>query len=183
MAVAPCLGNHARPLKVYVGSKAIEMEIIKAKTEHASEIVLLNNAVQKLHAEHHPKVFKYPTDVAEMERCFRNIISDDKNIVFLARIAGKAVGYVWCTIERRDDNAFSFSHERIYIHQLSVDPKYRRKGVGTRLMHAVDMLAIENGISKFALDSWEFNKEAHAFFTRLGFSCFNIQMWRETTSG
>ena len=156
------------------------MEILKAKLEHVGEIVLLNDAAQKIHAEHHPEVFKYPTDAVGMERFFRDIILADDNFIFLAKISEQAVGYVWGTIQRRPENVFKHSQEWIYIHQLSVEPDYRRKGVGRRLLHAVDNVARENGISKFVLDSWEFNKESHAFFEQLGFSYFNINMWRKT---
>ena len=156
------------------------MEILKAKLEHVSEIVLLNDAVQKMHAEHHHEVFKYPTDAVEMERFFRDIISGGENFIFLARISDQAVGYVWGTIQRRPENVFKYGQERMYIHQLSVEPECRRKGVGRRLMYALDSVARENGISKFVLDSWEFNKESHIFFEQLGYSCFNINMWRET---
>ena len=157
------------------------MEILKAKLEHVGEIALLNDAVQRLHDEHHSEVFKYPTDIAEVERFFRDRISDDDSSIFMAWILGQAVGYVWCAIERRHENAFKHGQERIYIHQLSVEPEYRREGVAIKLMHAVENMARENGISRFALDSWEFNKDAHAFFEQLGFSRFNINMWRETT--
>ncbi|MFH1741130.1 MAG: GNAT family N-acetyltransferase [bacterium] len=157
------------------------MEILKAKPEHASEIALLNDAVQKMHAEHHPEVFKYPTDAMEMERFFRAKISDNDCFIFLARSSRRAVGYVWGNIQRRQENVFKYGEERIYIHQLTVKPEYRRKGVGCKLMHAVECEAKENGISKLVLDSWEFNKEAHAFFEQLGFSCFNVKMWCEIT--
>ena len=156
------------------------MKILKAKLEHVGEIVLLNDAAQKIHAEHHPEVFKYPTDAVEMERFFRDIILADDNFIFLAKISEQDVGYVWGTIQRRPENVFKYGQERMHIHQLSVEPDYRRKGVGRKLLHAVDNVARENGISKFVLDSWEFNKESHAFFEQLGFSCFNINMWRET---
>ena len=156
------------------------MKILKAKLEHVGEIVLLNDAAQKIHAEHHPEVFKYPTDAVEMERFFRDIILADDNFIFLAKISEQDVGYVWGTIQRRPENVFKHSQEWIYIHQLSVEPDYRRKGVGRRLLHAVDNVARENGISKFVLDSWEFNKESHNFFEQLGYSCFKINMWRET---
>ena len=156
------------------------MKILKAKLEHVGEIVLLNDAAQKIHAEHHPEVFKYPTDAVEMERFFRDIILANDNFIFLAKISEQAAGYVWGTIQRRPENVFKHSQEWIYIHQLSVEPEYRRKGVGRRLLHAVDNVATENGISKFVLDSWEFNRESHAFFEQLGFSRFNINMWRET---
>lgn len=50
-------------------------------------------------------------------------------------------------------------------------------------MQAVDCLAKEEGIHCIALDSWEFNNEAHSFFERLGFSRYNINMWRQTQDG
>ena len=91
-----------------------------------------------------------------------------------------------CGLIRLTQFAFSLLHSlpkqswRMHIHQLSVEPDYRRKGVGRRLMYVLDYVARENGISKFVLDSWEFNKESHAFFEQLGYSCFKINMWRET---
>ena len=148
------------------------MEIFKAKHEHVGEIALLNDAVQRMHAENYPEVFKYPTDTAEVEKFFRDRISDNNGFIFMARISGQAVGYVWCNIQRRHESVFKHGQERIYIHQLSVKPEHRRKGIARKLMHAVERVAKKNGISRFALDSWEFNKEAHTFFEQLGFSCF-----------
>jgi ribosomal protein S18 acetylase RimI-like enzyme len=158
------------------------MEILQAKIEHAGEIARLNDAVQKMHAEHHPDVFKYPTDTAETESFFRDRISADDNFIFVAEIDGKAVGYIWCTIDLKKENVFKYGQKRVYIHQLSVAPEHRRQGVGRELMLAVSGLARKKGIGKFALDSWEFNKEAHAFFEQLGFSRFNINMWQEAAS-
>lgn len=158
------------------------MEILRAKPEHAGEIARLNDAVQKMHAEHHPDVFKYPTDAAEVERFFRERMSADDNVIFVATLAGHTVGYVWCTIELKQESVFKHGQRRVYIHQLSVEPQCRRKGVGRELMHAVARLARRHGIGRFTLDSWEFNKEAHTFFEQLGFSRFNINMWREAES-
>ena len=157
-----------------------EMEILKAKPEHVSEIVLLNDAVQQMHAEHHPDVFKYPVDAAEMEKFFRGILSSEDHFIFIAKISYQAVGYIWGEIQRRPDNIFKYGQDRMHIHQLSVEPDYRRQGVGRRLMYALDNVARDHGISKFVLDSWQFNKEGHAFFERLGYSYFKINMRRET---
>jgi len=158
------------------------MKILQAKPEHAGEIGRLNDAVQKMHAEHHPDVFKYPTDAAEMERFFHDRMSADDNFIFVAMLAGHAVGYVWCAIELKKENVFKYGQRRVYIHQLSVEPQCRRKGVGRELMVAVASLARRNDIGRFALDSWAFNKEAHDFFEQLGFLRFNINMWREAES-
>ncbi len=156
------------------------MDIVRASHKNAGDIAVLNDAVQKMHAEHYPAVFKYPADTAEMARFFREQIAADDSFIFVAVVSGEAAGYVWASIQRRGESVFKYGTERIYIHQLSVGPEYRRKGVGRALMDAVGAVAREHGIRQFALDSWEFNTEAHAFFERLGFSRFNINMWRET---
>ena len=163
-----------------LGNKDTDMEILKATPEHAEEITLLNDAVQKIHAEHHPELFKYPTDASEVEGFFRNQIAADGNSIFIARADSRTVGYVWCTIKRKRENPFKYGRETIYIHQISVYPEYRRKGVGRKLMEAVESLAKQKGICRLALDSWEFNGEAHAFFERLGFFCYNVNMWQQT---
>lgn len=69
------------------------MEIRQAQPEHAGEIARLNDTVQKMHAAHHPDVFKYPTDAAETERFFRERMSADDHFIFVATIAGHAVGF------------------------------------------------------------------------------------------
>jgi ribosomal protein S18 acetylase RimI-like enzyme len=155
------------------------MEIIKANPDHARDIARLNDAVQKLHASHHPDVFKYPTAVSEMESFFRDKIQADDHVVFMAGIDGKSVGYLWCQIQRREENLFKHAMARLYICQLSVDPDHRGNSVGRELMRAAERLARENGIDTMALDSWMFNENAHRFFEKLGFSTFNILMSKD----
>ena len=56
-------------------------------------ITLLNDTVQKIHAEHHPELFKHPTDASEVEGFFQHQIAADGNSIFIARAAGHTVGY------------------------------------------------------------------------------------------
>jgi ribosomal protein S18 acetylase RimI-like enzyme len=163
-----------------LGNMKTDMDTRKATAEDAGQIARLNDAVQKIHAENHPHVFKYPTDASEIEAFFRQQIAAEADSIFIAADDGRAIGYVWCTIQRKRETPFKHGQDRIYIHQISVDPAYRRRGVGRRLMQAVDGLARIEDIHCVALDSWEFNAEAHAFFERLGFARYNVNMWRQT---
>ena len=156
----------------------MDMEILKATPEHVDEIARLNDPVQKMHAENHPGVFKYPTDVSKIKAFFLEQITVQGNSIFIATDSVRAIGYVWCTVQRRRENPFKYGQDRIYIHQISVDPEHHRKGVGRRLMQAVEGLAREEDIHYFAVDTWEFNREAHAFFEQHGFSRYNVKMWR-----
>jgi ribosomal protein S18 acetylase RimI-like enzyme len=59
---------------------------------------------------------------------------------------------------------------RGYIYHLAVNPKYRKKGIGTSLVNNV-MIALENlGISKVALLTFKRNEVANAFWEKQGFS-------------
>lgn len=156
-----------------------DVKILRAGPEHAGEVARLNDTVQRMHAEHHPDIFKYPTDAAEMEAFFRDKISADGSFLFVATLAGRAVGYLWCVIERKEETVFNHERSRVYVHQLSVEPHCQRQGVGRQLMHAVTDLARRNGIGRLMLDSWTFNKGAQRFFSKLGFSRFNSSMWRQ----
>ena len=59
---------------------------------------------------------------------------------------------------------------RGYIYHLAVNPKYRKKGIGTSLVNTV-MKALEKlGISKVALLTFKRNEVANAFWEKQGFS-------------
>jgi predicted N-acetyltransferase YhbS len=83
-----------------------DIEILKATPEEANQIARLNDAVQKMHAEKHPDVFRYPTDSSEIEAFFREQITAEDNSVFIATDSGHAVGYVWCTVQRKREDPF-----------------------------------------------------------------------------
>jgi len=40
-------------------------------------------------------------------------------------------------------------------------------------------MADRDGIAQLALDKWSFNAEAQAFFAKLGFSPYNVHLWKQ----
>ena len=65
----------------------------------------------------------------------------------------------------------------IYVHQISVRPKFQKQGAGRALLDAVKAKGKEHGITLLALDTWAFNKEALAFFQSYGLVPYNIKLW------
>jgi hypothetical protein len=61
------------------------MKILKATAADAAEIARLNGAVQKMHADHHPDVFKYPADASEIERFFLDSLTDDSHAILVSK--------------------------------------------------------------------------------------------------
>ena len=150
----------------------------RAQPADAEKITQLNRFVHKLHVAAHPDIFK-PADEEETTRFFELLLSDQKNYFYLAYSDKTPVGYIWAQLERSAENALMYERARIYIHHVSVDENYQRQGVGSVLVEAISKLASEVEITKVALDTWSFNKEAQEFFERKGFEVFNVRMWQE----
>lgn len=154
------------------------MNIIKAELEHAPLLAKLLEPVQKIHADEYPDLFKFPLEHDAATRFFKNRIDQRGSTFFIAFVEEKPAGYIWCTREKRSESLFKYAHSVIYIQQLSVNPESQRMGVGRELMQAAEKLAEANGVTKIELDSWGFNTQAHGFFEKLGYSKFNVSMWK-----
>ena len=155
------------------------MEVQRATQAHVPGIASLNNTVQRMHAEEHPHIFKYPTDPSEVEAFFSGRVDCEGNFVFVTVTeGGEIAGYIWAAIECRDENPFKFARGVMYIHQIAVAPEQRRSGVGSRLVERVEECASELRLQTLALDSWTFNTEAHEFFRKLGFTEYRLDMWK-----
>jgi GNAT superfamily N-acetyltransferase len=58
----------------------------------------------------------------------------------------------------------------IILHRLCVNPRYQRKGVGTRTMLQIEELAKEQGFSALRLDAFSENPFALKIYEKLNFS-------------
>jgi GNAT superfamily N-acetyltransferase len=135
--------------------------------------------VQKLHAEHHPEIFKMPQNEDFAIAFFEEMLADPLVTIFIAEEDEDAVGYILCKLIERPENPFTFAARTVLIDQISVRPAARGQGAGTALIHRAERLARELNVQRIQLDSWEFNLSAHAFFERLGFQKYNHRFWRK----
>jgi GNAT superfamily N-acetyltransferase len=134
--------------------------------------------VQRLHAEHHPEIFKMPDTEDFAVSFFETMLSDSTVSIFIAEDGEDALGYIVCKLIERPENPFTFAARTLLIDQISVRPPVREKGVGAALMKRAEILAYDLGAQRIHLDSWVFNLGAHAFFERLGYQKFNFRFWR-----
>lgn len=63
-----------------------------------------------------------------------------------------------------------FGEEEAHLDLLAVRPKFRRSGVGRRLVEWLERSALVAGVSVVYLEVRENNDEARAFYERLGYS-------------
>lgn len=149
----------------------------RADPEDAESLSALNAHVQAIHAAALPSWFKPPGPDTFPPRAAIALFGNPDNLVFLSEVDGRPAGYVYGEIRRRAETPFSYAHEMLYLHHISVGPDFRDRGVGRALLEAARSAAGEQGISLMAADVWSFNEDARAFFRRCGLTTFNERLW------
>ena len=86
-------------------------------------------------------------------------------IIFLAFTAGKAVGIITCF---KGFSTFA-AKPTVQISDFYIHPEYRKQGIGTLLLNAVDKKAIELGGCKITLEVQENNATAMEAYVKSGF--------------
>ena len=76
-----------------------------------------------------------------------------------------------------------FDGHRGWIYYLAVDPEYRRKGIGTRLMKTVEEKLTNLGCPKLNLQIRANNHHVQAFYETIGYGVEDrISMGKKITS-
>jgi ribosomal protein S18 acetylase RimI-like enzyme len=153
------------------------MKIRQAGKEDARLLSKLNVYVQRLHAEAYPDLFKLPEQDDFAVSFFEMFLDNPAVTIFIAEDP-HPVGYVVCRVVKSEENPFMVARSFLYIDQISVEPEYHGKGIGKALMARAAQLAERESLPKIALDSWDFNQDAHAFFHSQGYEIYNVKMWK-----
>lgn len=103
-----------------------------------------------------------PSDV--LARLVPGLRSHPTTIVFLAYVEDQAVGIATCFL------GFSTFAARplINVHDLSVLPEYRGRGIGQTLLRAIECAALERGCVKMTLEVQENNHRARQLYASVG---------------
>jgi ribosomal protein S18 acetylase RimI-like enzyme len=155
------------------------MQIRKATLDDSLQLSSLCLNVQRLHSEHHPRIFKKPETADFAVSFFEEMLQDESVFAFIATENGKGIGYVLAKLVERPENPFTFPRRYLMIDQISIHPSEQGRGVGAALIKKVGTLAQEMEIQKIQLDSWDFNTKAHEFFRKQGFHEYHFRFWRE----
>ncbi|MBC7877637.1 MAG: GNAT family N-acetyltransferase [Anaerolineales bacterium] len=155
------------------------MNIRIATSQDSLLLSSLCQDVQRLHAKHHPDIFKIPATEDFAVAFFDEMLADKNVAVFIAEENGQAVGYILCKLIERPESPFTLPVRYVLIDQISVRPLEQGGGIGTALMKSAESHAKELGVDKIQLDSWDFNTKAHVFFEDMGFDKFNFRFWHK----
>ena len=144
------------------------MKIIQIKYDNEKEnndlLMLLNNyAMDEMGGGK-------PLDEYTRENLLATLSQRQDVVSFIAYIEQEAVGLI---------NAFEgFSTFKckplLNIHDVCVRLEYRRQGVASQLLQAIEQLAVERGYCKLTLEVLQANVAAQKAYRQLGFAAYEL---------
>ncbi|MEZ5924624.1 MAG: GNAT family N-acetyltransferase [Hyphomicrobiaceae bacterium] len=135
--------------------------------------------MQATHAAGEPTIFKPPSSLSFPASEVELLFDHPSNFIFLAVNDAEPAGYLFGELIERGESSITYAHRVVYVHHLAVDSRFRRQGLGSKLLGAAEEIAREHGISAIALDTWSFNRNAGQFFEQAGFSPYNVKLRKE----
>ena len=150
----------------------------RAVVTDSDTISTLNADVQAIHAAAIPWLFKPSVDVETFpSSAVATLLMKNETLMYLALDGQHAIGYIYAEVRLRAETSYSYALDEIFIHHLSVRPRYRSQGIGSALLGAIRHLAAQVHISHLAADFWAFNEAAARFFKKHGFEPYNQRVW------
>ena len=150
------------------------MIIRRAQEDDIPQILGLLKQVLELHAKIRPDIFlsgvtKYTKeDLIEM-------VDDDIHNIFVAVDDNQVLGYVFYEIRSKTPNMM-VPHTVLYIDDLCVDERYRRKHIGETIFEFIKEEASRLECYEITLSCWEGNDIAKKFYEKMGMKTRNVTM-------
>jgi GNAT superfamily N-acetyltransferase len=107
----------------------------------------------------------YPADEDAVGRRLERLEGSETDATWVAEDGGELVGLVGIHVSQ----VLAYDGDAAKVSEIVVDDRYRRRGIGGRLMEVAEEEARRRGCVVLFLTTAERRKDAHAFYRRLGF--------------
>lgn len=101
------------------------------------------------------------------------ILEAGHSAILVAEEAGRIIGFAEIYLNHPDLNDRARTHTTYaHLQSLSVTQVFRRKGIGSLLLHAAEAWAQQRGAVELCLDIWEHPLGPLAFYQKAGYHTF-----------
>lgn len=144
------------------------LDIRPVTIDDAALLARLSESIGREHVEAVPNRFRLASH-EEARAEFARLLSVEGCEGLIAFLAELPVGYAIYKVTDRVDSPFSLPGRYLHLQHFSVEPAYRKQGIGRQLMESVKDVARSNQIEEIQLDVWLFNERAIAFYEAADF--------------
>ncbi|KPL19269.1 MAG: hypothetical protein AMJ92_03745 [candidate division Zixibacteria bacterium SM23_81] len=131
-----------------------------------------------LHRQVLPHVFQNTAGDAWRKVHFTSILADENAALLVAECEGHIMGFVHVLIPEASDIPIMVPRRYAVVDNLVVRKRFRRHGVGRSLMEHAHRWALDKKVRHVKLNVCDFNKEAFAFYKKLGYQTASRKMWK-----
>ena len=154
---------------------AEQLRVRPAQEKDIPEIMDLLVQVNMVHHNGRPDLFKGPT-TKYTEQELRHILSEKESPVFVCTDeTGCVLGHGFCIFEHYGGQLMQ-ERDTLYIDDICVSEKARRRGVGRALYTYILDFARKAGCYNVTLNVWNCNPAAMKFYESLGLVPYKVGM-------
>jgi ribosomal protein S18 acetylase RimI-like enzyme len=158
--------------------RTMELTIRRATLADYEPVCQVLAEVDALHQQALPGIFQTPPGPARDPEYIASVLADENSALFVAVVAGHLAGVAQVMLRDASPIPVLVPRRFAIVDSLAVRAAFRRRGVGQKLMAAVEEWAADRGISDIELNVFEFNRAAIAFYERLGYTTRSRRMAR-----
>lgn len=125
---------------------------------------------ERFHQAALPHVFRKPRGLFPPQSLFRQLLAGPDSAVFVAGDGPELAGVVTVRAEAAPQEEILVARRSAIVDMLAVHSSQHRRGTGTALMLAASSWAAAQKLERLALNVWEFNQPAIAFYHSLGYT-------------
>jgi ribosomal protein S18 acetylase RimI-like enzyme len=151
-------------------------EFRAAVLEDFGQLLLFKQDIHAMHLQHAPNFYRAATDPLTLEELREIVAGKNDRRAYVLVADGQLAAYAFTRVVEIKSNPIILDQKILFIEDMYVVGKLRRKGCGRRMMEELQRLATQNGCGSVALEVWEWNKEAIAFYKALGLETTQIRM-------
>ncbi len=132
--------------------------------------------VDALHREALPHIFRAADAPVRDRADVLSWIADEDIGLFVAEAAGEVIGFVQVVVRESPPVPIFVPRRYAVVDSLAVKAAFRGSGGGRALMAWAEKWASSRGAGAIELHVWEFNRDAIAFYERLGYATASRRM-------
>lgn len=152
------------------------LKIREAIISDYENLLLLVKEVHEIHYKARPDYYK-DTDIPLDKEDFINKLSHTEYKIMVAENENDEIaGYIIYKIKKIEEHPLLVDRVVLYIEDLCVAGRFKRKGIGKKLLESAIEYGKEINASSIELTVWAFNEEAIKFYESLSFKPQSIKM-------
>lgn len=144
------------------------MEIREAKMEDLNQIADILEQISRIHYEARDDVFLKKTKFERKKDAIELIKDIEKKVLVAVDESCKVYGILIYNIKEIINHTNLKDSKILWIEELGVDEKYRKKGIGKLLIKEAEKIGKDQKCETLQLNCWEINKNAIGFYQNLG---------------